>query len=101
MAVHCKFRNSTNKQILVGCFGQNPQANLRMTLAVGEIDQYDLFEGFRVLVVWDEFTDQIDFTGPFKVDTTANGGKNRFDFVNAAGGSVTVTATYNVNDNSY
>jgi hypothetical protein len=100
MAVHCKFRNSTTSQKLIGCFGEQEEANMRETLTPGAIADDDLIEGQRVLVVWDPFSDLILFHGPFKVDTSANGGKNRFDIV-ASGGGVTISATYNQDNSSY
>jgi hypothetical protein len=100
MAVHCKFRNSTGSQKLIGCFGEQDAANMRATLDNGGIDQDDLYEGSRVIVVWDTFTDQVLYHGQFKVDTSANGGKNRFDVI-SSGGGVTITATYNVNSSVF
>jgi hypothetical protein len=100
MAVHCKFRNSTGSQKLIGCFGEQDDANVRATLNNGDIEQDDLYEGNRVIVVWDTFSDQILYHGQFKVDTTANGGKNRFDVV-SAGAGVTINATYNANAGSF
>ena len=75
-------------------------ANMRAKLNPNEVDEDDLFEGNRVVAVWDTFSVQIVFQDSFNVDTSANGGKNRFDVI-VGGAGVTVAASFNSNASSF
>ena len=65
-----KVRNSTGKEVVVGLFGMDGAATFRATLSPGDIMSVDFITGERAIVVWDDFTETIDYVASITIDAT-------------------------------